>query len=141
PRYPPGAGPAVGTIASHAYRHAGGRGGGRAIPARRAHRGLSARDPGCDPKQVVTEMGLRLLIASDHYLPFIGGAHRQTQLLAHELHKRGHLVSVATVWHGGLPEYENDDGVDVYRLRQMRTAVSALVRDTDQRHQPPFPDP
>ncbi len=28
---------------------------------------------------------LHVLLASDHYPPFIGGAHRQTQLLAHDL--------------------------------------------------------
>jgi len=86
-------------------------------------------------------MSLRILLASDHYPPFIGGAHRQTQLLAHELHMRGHDVSVVTVWHGGLPEFEDEDGVRVYRLRQLRTMISSLVRDSRQRHQPPFPDP
>src|SRR5690348_392311 len=60
-------------------------------------------------------MGLNILLASDHYPPFIGGAHRQTQLLAHELYQRGHRVSVATVWHGGLPAEEADDGIQVYR--------------------------
>jgi glycosyltransferase involved in cell wall biosynthesis len=86
-------------------------------------------------------VGLRILLASDHYPPFIGGAHRQTQLLAHELHKRGHCVSVATVWHGGLPEEKDENGVRVYRLKQVRTVLSALARDSQQRHQPPFPDP
>lgn len=86
-------------------------------------------------------MGLHILLASDHYPPFIGGAHRQTHLLAHELHKRGHAVSVATVWHGGLPEEEDENGVRVYRLKQLRTVLPVLVRDASQHHQPPFPDP
>ena len=86
-------------------------------------------------------MGLNILLASDHYPPFIGGAHRQTQLLAHQLHQRGHRVSVATVWHGGLLAEEDDDGVPVYRFKQLRTVLPALVRDKLQRHQPPFPDP
>jgi len=30
-------------------------------------------------------MSLRILLVSDHYPPFIGGAHRQTHLLAKEL--------------------------------------------------------
>src|SRR5262245_20061185 len=85
--------------------------------------------------------GLRILLASDNYPPFIGGAHRQTQLLAHELRRRGHCVSVATVWHGGLPEVEDEDGVPVYRLKQLRTAVPGLVRDARQHYQPPFADP
>jgi glycosyltransferase involved in cell wall biosynthesis len=86
-------------------------------------------------------MGLRILLASDHYPPFIGGAHRQTQLLAHELQHGGHTVNVVTVWSGGLPEEEDDAGVHVYRLKQLRTSLRWLVRDETQRHQPPFPDP
>jgi len=78
---------------------------------------------------------------SDHYPPFIGGAHRQTQLLAHELHQRGHEVNVATVWSGGLPEEEDDAGVHVFRLKQLRTGWPGFVRDRKQRYQPPFPDP
>ncbi len=86
-------------------------------------------------------MPLKILLVSDHYPPFIGGAHRQTQLLGQELHRCGHEVSVATVWSGGLPEEEDDNGVRVFRLRQIRTALRGLVRDRGQRHQPPFPDP
>jgi glycosyltransferase involved in cell wall biosynthesis len=84
---------------------------------------------------------MRLLLVSDHYPPFIGGAHRQTQLLAHELQQRGHEVRVVTVWHGGLPAQENDDGIIVYRLRQLRTWLKGNSVDRRQRHQPPFPDP
>ena len=47
---------------------------------------------------------MKILLVSDSYPPFIGGAHRQTQLLGQELHRRGHQVSVATVWSRGLPE-------------------------------------
>jgi glycosyltransferase involved in cell wall biosynthesis len=86
-------------------------------------------------------MGLRILLVSDHYPPFIGGAHRQTQLLAHELYRRGHKVNVVTVWSGGLPEEEDDAGVPVFRLKQLRTWFPGVIRDRKQRHQPPFPDP
>ncbi len=86
-------------------------------------------------------MGLRILLVSDHYPPFIGGAHRQTQLLAHELQRNGHTVNVVTAWSGGLPDEEEDGGVHVYRLKQLRTWLPGLVRDKHQRHQPPFPDP
>jgi glycosyltransferase involved in cell wall biosynthesis len=84
---------------------------------------------------------MRLLLVSDHYPPFIGGAHRQTQLLAHELRQRGHDVRVVTGWHGGLPATEIDNGVVVYRLRQVRTWLVGHTHDRSQRHQPPFPDP
>jgi glycosyltransferase involved in cell wall biosynthesis len=83
---------------------------------------------------------VRILIVSDHYPPYIGGAQRQTKVLGRELARRGHEVSVATVWQDTLPAHEQDEGVDVYRLRQLRSAP--LVRGkARRRYQPPFPDP
>jgi glycosyltransferase involved in cell wall biosynthesis len=84
---------------------------------------------------------MRILLATDHFPPFIGGAHRQAQLLAREMSARGHRVAVATPWHGGLQRREQGDGFVIHRVRQLRTALPPLVRDTEQRHQPPFPDP
>jgi glycosyltransferase involved in cell wall biosynthesis len=84
---------------------------------------------------------MRILLATDHFPPFIGGAHRQAQLIARAMAERGHEVVVATPWHGGLPVVEEENGVTVHRMRQLRTAFSCLVRDQNQRHQPPFPDP
>ncbi len=84
---------------------------------------------------------MRILLATDHFPPFIGGAHRQAQLLAEAMGKRGHAVAVATPWHGGLPRLEEHETHSVHRVRQLRTALPLLVRDQGQRHQPPFPDP
>lgn len=84
---------------------------------------------------------MRILIATDHYPPFIGGAHRQARLLAAGMAERGHDVAVATTWHGGLQPLDWEENVTVHRLRQLRTAVRSLIRDEEQRHQPPFPDP
>ncbi len=83
---------------------------------------------------------LRILIVTDHYPPFIGGAHRQSYFLAQNLHAMGHRVGVASVWHVGLPGSESDNGVEVYRFKQIATAVPG-VTDPRQRHHPPFPDP
>ena len=84
---------------------------------------------------------MRILIASDHYPPFIGGAQRQTWLLAHELERRGHCVLVATPWQDRLPAREHDDGVQVRRLKQLRTLVPLVRGPARRRYQPPFPDP
>lgn len=84
---------------------------------------------------------MRILLATDHFPPFIGGAHRQAQLLAEAMANRGHRVAVVTPWHGGLPRLEHGDGFVVHRVRQVRTAFNFMVRDRRQRHQPPFPDP
>ena len=38
-------------------------------------------------------------------------------------------------------EHHGPDRGPVYRLRQLRTAIPAMVRDEKQRHAPPMPDP
>ena len=48
---------------------------------------------------------MRILIATDNYPPYIGGAQIQSRLLGHELHQRGHDVVVATVWQNELPAF------------------------------------
>lgn len=86
-------------------------------------------------------MNLRILLVSDHYPPFIGGAHRQTQLLGQELAKRGHHVNVATAWQPGLPTEVSDGAVTVYRLKELRTLLPKVAKNHHQRHHPPYPDP
>ncbi len=84
---------------------------------------------------------MRILMASDFYPPFIGGAERQVQLLGQELHLRGHTVGVATVWHSGQPEQQDDAGVNVWRIRGLTTHVAWFSKDPRRRFHPPFPDP
>lgn len=83
---------------------------------------------------------MRILLATDNYPPYIGGAQIQSHLLASELRDRGHHVDVATVWQSSLPQSEDVDGVRVHRLRQLRT-LPGLARSRWQHYQPPFPDP
>jgi glycosyltransferase involved in cell wall biosynthesis len=84
---------------------------------------------------------MRILLATDHYPPFIGGAHRQAQILARELRRRGHVVHVAAPWQSGEPQRTEEDGVVVHRVRELRTASPRFVHGTRQRHPPPYPDP
>ena len=84
---------------------------------------------------------MRILMASDFYPPFIGGAERQVRLLGQELHLRGHTVGVATVWHSGQPAQQDDDGVDVRRIKGLTTRVAWFSKDPLRRFHPPFPDP
>lgn len=84
---------------------------------------------------------MRILLATDHYPPFIGGAHRQAYLLAHGMVAGGHEVVVATPWQVGLPQVDDGGDVVVHRIHQLRTALPWFVRGRGQRHQPPFPDP
>lgn len=83
---------------------------------------------------------MKILLASDHYPPFIGGAQRQTEQLAKRLSARGHQVAVATVYQDNQPEREVDGDVTIHRLRQIRT-VPIVAGPGRRRHQPPFPDP
>ena len=84
---------------------------------------------------------MRILLVTDHYPPFIGGAHRQSHLLAHALANRGHVVHVVTAWQPGLPAVAQEGAVTVHRLKETRTLVSNLVKGNGQRHHPPYPDP
>ena len=84
---------------------------------------------------------MRILLVTQHYPPFIGGAHRWAELLAHGLARRGHEVNVVTEWQRGLSGEEQVGAVTVHRVRQLRTPVPRLIRDGRQRYAPPFPDP
>jgi glycosyltransferase involved in cell wall biosynthesis len=84
---------------------------------------------------------MRILLASDHYPPFIGGVQRQTRAMARQLTARGHDVAVATVWQDDLPAYEDVDGFPVHRLQQLRSLRAVRGREHKRHHQPPFPDP
>jgi glycosyltransferase involved in cell wall biosynthesis len=82
---------------------------------------------------------MRILLATDHYPPEIGGAQIQSQVLARNLRARGHDVVVATVWQNGMASVETDDGIPVHRVRQLRTLPG--LAGSGRNHQPPFPDP
>jgi glycosyltransferase involved in cell wall biosynthesis len=83
----------------------------------------------------------RILLISDSYPPLIGGATRDTWLLAHQLLERGHSVAVATAWQAGAPATEDDAGVEVFRVRDVMSRVRFLSADRTRHTPPPFPDP
>jgi glycosyltransferase involved in cell wall biosynthesis len=83
---------------------------------------------------------MHVLVVSDYYPPFIGGGHRATRALARRLRAAGHVVTVGTVSHPGIPRRESDDGVEVRRLPHLRAPLP-LRRGRRQEHHPPFPDP
>jgi glycosyltransferase involved in cell wall biosynthesis len=84
---------------------------------------------------------MRILMLTQSYPPLVGGEERHVRNLSIELTSRGHDVAIATLWHEGLPAYECDQGVRVYRLRAMMQRMSGLFREKERRHSPPFPDP
>jgi glycosyltransferase involved in cell wall biosynthesis len=84
---------------------------------------------------------VRILVASDFYRPFIGGAEHQVGLLAAGLADRGHDVTVATVWHDGLPEREREGAVEILRIRSRLLERRWFSSDPRRRFHPPFPEP
>ena len=84
---------------------------------------------------------MRILMLAQFYPPTVGGEEQHVHDLSHALAERGHRVAVATLWHPGLPEFELDGGVAVYRLRGLTQRATWLYKDGERRHAPPLPDP
>lgn len=83
---------------------------------------------------------MRVLMLAQFYPKTIGGEERHVQDLGMHLAKRGHEVSVATIWHPGSLDFEMDNGVRVHRVHGTAQRVQRLYRETMRRHAPPFPD-
>lgn len=75
------------------------------------------------------------------YPPLPGGEERHVRDLSIELTKRGHKVSIATLWHKGMQPFSVDQGVRVYRIRATMPRIDLLFKNAGTRHSPPFPDP
>jgi glycosyltransferase involved in cell wall biosynthesis len=84
---------------------------------------------------------MRILMLSDFYTPFLGGVVQHVRALSHELVVHGHDVSVATLGSGGLPDFDTDNGLRVYRMHGTMQRIGGLFSDPSHRWAPPFPDP
>jgi len=84
---------------------------------------------------------MRVLMLAQFYPPTMGGEERHVRNLAAALAARGHDVAVATLWHHGLAEFEQDGLVRVYRMRGTVQRADWLFSESGRRHAPPFPDP
>jgi glycosyltransferase involved in cell wall biosynthesis len=84
---------------------------------------------------------MRILMLSQFYPPTIGGEERFVRTLSAALVARGHEVAVATLWHKGLPEFDVDGAIRVYRIRGTLARIDRLFSEAGRRHAPPLPDP
>jgi glycosyltransferase involved in cell wall biosynthesis len=84
---------------------------------------------------------MHILLLSDLFPPIIGGLERHVQTLGRSLAARGHEVTVATLWHDGLPEREVVEGVSIRRVRGLFQRFAGAFEDPARRYAPPVPDP
>lgn len=84
---------------------------------------------------------MRILMVSDFYAPAIGGVEQHVRGLAKALVRRGHEVAVATLRFGDTAARDDDDGVDIYRLRGTAQRAGRLFASDRRPWAPPGPDP
>ncbi len=84
---------------------------------------------------------MRVLMLAQFYAPIVGGEERVVEDTSRELARRGHDVAVVTLQLPGLPSFENDQGVRVYRISGLAQRAAGLFEDDQRRHAPPLPDP
>ncbi len=84
---------------------------------------------------------LRILMVTDEYRPYIGGAGRCIELFANELADLGHKVAIATAWHADAPAFEDDGRVQIHRIRDLPSRMRWISEDPRRHTPPPFPDP
>jgi glycosyltransferase involved in cell wall biosynthesis len=75
------------------------------------------------------------------YPPIIGGEERHVHNLSVALSRRGHDVSVATIWHKDLAPFQIDAGIRIHRLHGTAQRLDMLFSQDSRRFAPPLPDP
>lgn len=88
----------------------------------------------------MTRSPLRILMVSDEWRPYIGGAGLCMELFAAELSRRGHKVAAATAWHRDAPALETGE-VAVHRIRDIPSRMPWIAESPTRHTPPPFPDP
>jgi glycosyltransferase involved in cell wall biosynthesis len=84
---------------------------------------------------------MRLLQITDFYYPYLGGVEQHVRGLSRQLAARGHSVAVVTLRPEGLPAFEHDGAVRVYRVRSTTQRATWLFSHPERPWAPPFPDP
>ena len=84
---------------------------------------------------------MRILMLAQFYPPVIGGEERLAHDLSVQLVARGHRVAVITLAQAGLPDFQVEEGVRVYRVSGTLQRLEMLFSEGGRRHTPPFPDP
>lgn len=85
--------------------------------------------------------GLRVLHASDSFLPNVGGLELSIASLMRFQAARGFAVAVATAPHPGAADRQRMDGVLVHRIPMAMASVPGAYADRNRLFFPPVPDP
>src|SRR3954466_13601221 len=85
--------------------------------------------------------GLRILHATDSFLPNVGGLELAIAALVRGQVRRGRVVALATPLHPDAPAREDLDGAQVHRLPMTLARVPGAYADPTHLYFPPVPDP
>lgn len=85
--------------------------------------------------------GLRILHATDSFLPNVGGLELSIAALARAQSSAGRVVAVATARHPDAADREDLDGVEVHRLPMAMAHLPGAYASPTHRFFPPVPDP
>jgi glycogen synthase len=85
--------------------------------------------------------GLRILHATDSFLPNVGGLELSIAALLRAQVSRGRVVAVATPLHPDAPDREDVDGAQIHRLPMAMARVPGAYADRTHLFFPPVPDP
>ena len=84
---------------------------------------------------------LRVLHATDSFLPNVGGLEFAIAALVRSQVRRGRVVALATPLHPDAPARENLDGAQVHRLPMTMARLPGAYVDPTHLYFPPVPDP
>src|SRR5664279_2571314 len=84
---------------------------------------------------------MRIMMLPQFYPPIIGGEERFAHDLSVSLERRGHDVSVVTLWQPGMDDFELEGTVKIYRVHGFTQNIRWLYTDSARRLATPFPDP
>jgi glycosyltransferase involved in cell wall biosynthesis len=85
--------------------------------------------------------GLRILHATDTFLPNVGGLELSTATLVRAQVGKGRVVAVATPRHPNAPDREDLDGAEIHRLPMAMAHVPGAYVAPTHLFFPPVPDP
>jgi glycosyltransferase involved in cell wall biosynthesis len=83
---------------------------------------------------------MKIMMLSDLYPPFQGGIEAHVESLSNQLSKRGHEVFVCTIGRRDQPDYEEKNGVRIYRLGGLFQKIPFLFKDPARKWHPPARD-